>query len=115
MLLVPIKYCMEFKKWLEMGHIVMDRPVANIEMIDFRFEDYMPKLGNFTPVLARLPFGGNQWVVKDPSSDSSISPLNTIQIANLIKKGFVKLPDEWWEYAQVHYQDGTIKPGKKES
>ena len=107
---------MDFREWLlqEMAHIKapegleIDGKVVSV--IDMHFEHYPSEMKDIlgyrsTPFVALVPGSENLYMIWDGKK------------ATLRQGSFplhnVHLPDDWWEYAEVVFEDGSHKASSK--
>lgn len=66
--------------------------------------------------MAKVPSQlGDGWIVKDTMKGrKTIEDLSPQEIDEMKQSGFTILPDNWWEFVQIIFADGTIKNGVKQ-
>ncbi len=112
---------MQFKQWIiaEMSHLVVPRSNFSIEgkkikSIDMHFEKYPQKYLRYVPdwfyhFFAKFP-GQNIYLICK-NGKTTITPKNTMLSLSLFGEKH-ELPEFWWNYAQILFSDGTIKPSQ---
>jgi hypothetical protein len=107
---------MNFRKWImrEMGHIdvqgvVQGKPIA---VIDPMFENYPPEWqtawqSGMYKFYGKIP-GENRYLVNSPDGKGAKAVITFAP-----PRDSHPLPPDWWDYARVHFEDGTQKEPTK--
>jgi hypothetical protein len=105
---------MNFRRWLmkEMGHIEVDGDLGgkHILAIDPMFENY-PKVnqrdwhsGQYD-FFGKIP-GTNRYLLNKPDGSPAVMVMVPPMNAH-------PLPTDWWDYARVYFEDGSVKEPTK--